>query len=763
MIFTHNVFLSPSHSIVFTLKGLEKKPLAELENTSHLISSRRLNSLPTKEQGKLRKLHRNLASICSIRGYNLKSFFTDWDKQNTGYVTYHQFMQGLNGFQLSQSEIDLLLKKYASKDDDHRSIGGVGGKVNYRDLHDVVEKLVRSSERTDFEFGTEDALRSSVRVRRSAASPKKTRNTNSNAEQVEQVIREIIIKNKLRLEEYFRDFDNLRLGTVGQSQLGTVLGTCKIQLTGNQLELLQEKYKDQWGRFKYKEFTKNLNQVFETPRLSKTLDKSTKKTTKGGSSTTSGAQTFVEARPLQQISKQEAYEAIVVMRKLQKFVANQRLTLTPLFYDWDKRRTGVVTPAQFTRILQIGKIDVSPAETEALIRKYTISEEEGLATSGMVNYAAFIKDAEAKAWSEDASNAIPQEREVIFRPLKNTEFDFAESSGGTLGSSSSSSEEDDMLLDEVIEEIQKKVVPKRIRVDEFFRDYDKLRRGVITFNQFRNCLNIIGIDLTEKEYQVLTSEYRSTKETGDFVDYRRFADDVDSTFTVKGLEKSPRKEVKPLTIDLSHEKENRKVSPAVYMVLKRLRKRVTERGIIVENFYQDIDKLRKGYVTQAQFRQGLSFLEFKVSEKETKQLINEYKQKNGLVDYVAFAAAVYGGDRSMKDTVTFEEHGKKHLHRTRNAKELKKKEEARNMTLEEILSDLHMQSVRTKVRPGEFFADFDKLRSGKVSTAKFETSLSLCRFVITQADLETLINAYLDPKTKDTVKYRDFVQDVMSA
>lgn len=77
---------------------------------------------------------------------------------------------------------------------------------------------------------------------------------------------------------------------------------------------------------------------------------------------------------------------------------------------------------------------------------------------------------------------------------------------------------------DLISKLQAKVKEFRIRVREFLRDFDLLRRGSITQTQFRSGLNIAKIPLSDDEFNLLVQEFK----IGDnHIDWRRFSDIVD--------------------------------------------------------------------------------------------------------------------------------------------------------------------------------------------------------------------------------------------
>lgn len=87
---------------------------------------------------------------------------------------------------------------------------------------------------------------------------------------------------------------------------------------------------------------------------------------------------------------------------------------------------------------------------------------------------------------------------------------------------------------------------KRVRVEEFFRDYDKLRKGKVTVPQFKGILSVLKFSLTEDEFDSIALKYQT--EDGMF-DYASFCHTINSAFTQKGIDKAPTATVKPMTKD----------------------------------------------------------------------------------------------------------------------------------------------------------------------------------------------------------------------
>jgi hypothetical protein len=77
---------------------------------------------------------------------------------------------------------------------------------------------------------------------------------------------------------------------------------------------------------------------------------------------------------------------------------------------------------------------------------------------------------------------------------------------------------------------------RQLRIKEFFKDYDSLRKGVITEGQFRRILDINCFNLAEIEIQSLLTKY---KESDGRINYFSFCETIDTIFTQKGIDKDP--------------------------------------------------------------------------------------------------------------------------------------------------------------------------------------------------------------------------------
>lgn len=106
----------------------------------------------------------------------------------------------------------------------------------------------------------------------------------------------------------------------------------------------------------------------------------------------------------------------------------------------------------------------------------------------------------------------------------------------------------DILCDpaDVEERLKAAVVMKRIRIEEFFRDFDKLRKGRVTRPQFKSILSSMNFTLTNDEFKALAKKYE-TNDPERFFRYVDFVRNINSAFTIQGIDKAPTTVVAPIT------------------------------------------------------------------------------------------------------------------------------------------------------------------------------------------------------------------------
>lgn len=62
---------------------------------------------------------------------------------------------------------------------------------------------------------------------------------------------------------------------------------------------------------------------------------------------------------------------------------------------------------------------------------------------------------------------------------------------------------------DVEDRLRSMVVMKRVRIEQFFQDFDKLRKGHVTKNQFASILSQLNFNFTQDEYNALATKYET--------------------------------------------------------------------------------------------------------------------------------------------------------------------------------------------------------------------------------------------------------------
>ena len=82
--------------------------------------------------------------------------------------------------------------------------------------------------------------------------------------------------------------------------------------------------------------------------------------------------------------------------------------------------------------------------------------------------------------------------------------------------------EEEVILGQLLDRLHKRVDANRIDALSYMEDYDFVKEGTITTNQFRSVLNSMNLGITDKEMHVLT-KFLGTNKTMARLNYRKLA------------------------------------------------------------------------------------------------------------------------------------------------------------------------------------------------------------------------------------------------
>lgn len=295
---------------------------------------------------------------------------------------------------------------------------------------------------------------------------------------------------------------------------------------------------------------------------------------------------------------------------------------------------------------------------------------------------------------------------------------------------------------------------------EFFRDFDKLRKGKVTASQAQSIINQLGFQLTLEEYASLALKYQSAD--GMF-DYSEFCGFIDSAFTQKGIEYAPTSQVKPVTSEdtlLARRKfleASTEEQGEVDQIIVEFRKAVVNKRINLKPMFQDFDITRNGHVTKPQFIRVLSQLRIVAPDHIMHLLLKRYMDKGNTdeVNYVDFCNDVdttedmFGVGRDYNQSFNY--YPRSQAHRV-EADIVKLVPE----DIEDVIARIRQRCKEERVRIGEFFRDFDKLRSGFITEAQFRIGLNMAKLVMSNNEFGLLCEHFQAPKEGKHVKWKEF-------
>lgn len=424
-------------------------------------------------------------------------------------------------------------------------------------------------------------------------------------------MRAYIVMYKIRIEQFFIDFDRLRKGSVTKDRFRRILSTSGIELEDYQFNLLHQKYQlDNGQNMDWFSFCRNIDAVNTTRGIEKSPLYDVHQVV---SDTTIPARRYYL-----QINDSEREKLIHILNLIKKEIQTRRVLLKPHFKDFDVTNNGYVTRSQFLRVLS--QFDIYPKDEYLDVILKCYSDNGNL---NEVNYYEFCKDIDGP---DEVTTIINTQHANQFKipPSKNEKEPYIY-------------KDSNESIQEVLARIQKKVKEERIRVSEFLRDFDRLRSGGITNSQFRIGMNMAKLPLSNSDFVTITEYFRVPNKPGHML-WVEFCDSVDQVFNVKGLEIQPNKEA-----DI-HFSQHKKMRDTLGDTDLELARKVIDKfkfftratRLYIKQFFQDWDHLGRNKVSPKQFRQVLATVKFNLTDPEFRAVSNYYLCEDGYVNYVDF-------------------------------------------------------------------------------------------------------------------------------
>jgi len=331
---------------------------------------------------------------------------------------------------------------------------------------------------------------------------------------------------------------------------------------------------------------------------------------------------------------------------------------------------------------------------------------------------------------------------------------------------------------------------RRVRVAEQFIDFDPLKKGLCTRSQFiRGLANLhfTGVGPTEREEIADRFEEDSTRGTapmgGAFVNYKAFADDVEEAFgTVRGLEQHPTAPEETRARALAktggavpgRRAVPDSMEPVLQRALRRIVDQVRKRGIEMVQAFKDFDRAHEEHVTIDQFLRVLRMLNLYPEDPEEREaLVTRYRGLGtrhrmvwwrGLKDDTDPPVVVDVTKESMRlagAAATSRKSVEESVRRGADGGGDRRRADAamaagvpgggsaamggglvRRADASDVMLVIKRAEVLHGLRVGDFLAEHDRLRRGRITPQQLQTALTAAGLRFSDAQNRALFEAY---------------------
>jgi len=422
------------------------------------------------------------------------------------------------------------------------------------------------------------------------------------------------------------------------------------------------------------------------------------------------------AEEIQQL--EAVHRALCALRQV---VVEKRVILKPFFMDFDRVSAGVVTNEQFYRALTMININLGPKRTELLAQYYQSDR-----FPGCVNYRALLQHLENNQNSNEKNNAGSGTREHFELLSYTTPLASAHA--------------------DVLRKVQTKAAVKRFLFDDQFQDFDKLKSGKVTVDEFTRTMTALGFPLPEQEMQLLIEPFR-VPNMPNFVNYIAFQKAVAEDMMVPEKTATWRPFLPEEDNNSEHKLSDSQWS-RVQQLLAQLGYISHTRRILLKPHFQDFDRNRNGCVTERLFRSIASTLNARLSPDDWDLLCNYYRKGALGISYTDFVKDITAAEQQHKEQNSFEIEKRN----TSSVADLVSTQSMRaplspvsntprsaQVTVDAVLARLRqLLQQRNQIGIEDVFYDFDPLRKGHITNSIFRRCLSHYGFELSDQEMAAI-------------------------
>lgn len=273
---------------------------------------------------------------------------------------------------------------------------------------------------------------------------------------------------------------------------------------------------------------------------------------------------------------------------------------------------------------------------------------------------------------------------------------------------------------DVIGKVRVQVAKRRLRIQDQFADFDKLRSGQVTVDRFRRCLTLMGCSITDAE--LLQAAQRFAGRDAGTVNYQAFMAAIESEDAPLELLSTLRAKPRALSESLESHLDS---------IHDLFAPRIVSSGMELRLLFKDFDKHNSGKITLPQFERCFPF---RIDPEVLEALKTKYTDGLGSIVYIGWCNDVQRAvDRFLGARPQAEAGKCAPLSATALA------------TPDDVVVAVRLQLVEHKLRVEDAIKDFDKTHTGFITLPQLASALGrmkFVRFTLTENDLELLFERY---------------------
>jgi hypothetical protein len=263
------------------------------------------------------------------------------------------------------------------------------------------------------------------------------------------------------------------------------------------------------------------------------------------------------------------------------------------------------------------------------------------------------------------------------------------------------------------------------------RDFDRLRCGSITETQFLSCLSMSKLFFSRKESELLINRYRNPQKEKEVL-WRNFCDEIDEVFVVKELEKrNDIDTIKGITKTCFSLSELSLPDQALLQdILKEMQNFFEVNRIDPKPAFGNFDALKRGKVLRNQFKKICHSMKYFINDLSIEILMKKYGDR--IPDEINYILILNDANNCVNSSLLLEEEKIEKnitpvLSSANNFYTYQTQSRTYNKEVQEVIENIRNIVKVNRIRLNEFFTDFDTLRKGVVTKAKFRTAINMAK------------------------------------